>query len=813
MSSAFEKLQRILELEREQNCQDRAVIGGLERFLTYWRKEAELESSQRAVPLDVEEVLQYLGSYGGLTAAQRREAVAYVLDRLEGGAPRRPEREAEEPEKRQPLPKQESPERPEPSERERAGGGRGASLSLGSSVDTLRGVGPVRKKQLGQLGIETVRDLIYHLPRRYDDYGSLKPINRLELGEEVTIVGVVQRVESHRARSGMPLVKVNLSDGTASIEATWFNQPHLAKRFRKGQELALSGEVEEFLGRLVFTSPQWEPVKRELLHTGRLVPIYPLTEGISARWLRKLINRTLAQWATRIVDPLPSTVIESAHLIGLRQAIRYIHFPPDKESLEQARRRLCFDELFLLQLGVLARRRAWREEETRAVDVDAERIDAFLSQLPYDLTDAQRRAIDEILSDLSRPVPMNRLLQGDVGSGKTIVALTAMLAAAQDGQQAALMAPTSILAEQHYQTVTDLLEEHGIDELRCALLIGGLSAAEKERVQAGVASGQIDVVIGTHALIQAAVTFDQLGLVVVDEQHRFGVRQRGALWTKGDGDLRPHLLAMSATPIPRTLALTIYGDLDVSVLDEMPPHRQEVITAVRGPRSRERIYAFIDAQIEKGRQAFIICPLVEESEKIDATAAVAEHERLQREVFSHLRLGLLHGRMADDEKEETMLAFRRGEYDILVSTAVVEVGVDIPNASVMLVEGADRFGLAQLHQFRGRVGRGGHKSYCILVSDNPSPESLERLRIMEQTNDGFVLAEKDVEMRGPGDFFGVRQHGLPPLKVAKLSDVRILETARREAEKLFEEDSQLSRFEHSTLADSVRHFWNSQDLI
>jgi ATP-dependent DNA helicase RecG len=664
-------------------------------------------------------------------------------------------------------------------------------------------------ERLGRLGIETIEDLLYHLPRRYDDFGKLKGINRLEYGEEVTIVAVIQEVEARRTHSGTTLVQVTVGDATGSIQITWFNQPYLKRRFHVGDEIVISGQVDEYLGRLVFTAPEWEPLQRELLHTGRLVPVYPLTEWISARQFRRLVRNALDDWVSPALDPLPRPIVERYDFPWLDQALEQIHFPESREILDRAHQRLCFDEFLLLQLGILRQRRAWRSQQGRMLEIPREEIESFIEELPYSLTGAQERVTEEILNDLQRPVPMSRLLQGDVGSGKTVVAVMAILASVRNGLQVAVMAPTSVLAEQHYRTISRMLEDH--QDISCALLVGSLSSQEKERIQQEIAQGRIQVVVGTHALIQETVDFARLGLVIIDEQHRFGVRQRKALRDKG-GNVKPHLLAMSATPIPRTLALTIYGDLDISVIDELPPTRQRVITAVRDNRSRERIYSFIRSQVSEGRQAFIICPLVEESDTMDSKAAVEEHERLQEQVFPDLDVGLLHGRMDTDEKDRVMAAFRDGEYDILVSTAVVEVGIDVPNATVMLVEGAERFGLAQLHQFRGRVGRGEHKSYSILMSEEPSEGGVERLRIMEQTNDGFVLADKDLEMRGPGDFFGSRQHGLPTLRVGRLSDTATLKKARREAKRLFEKDPDLGEPKYELLRTRLEQFWSAVSL-
>jgi ATP-dependent DNA helicase RecG len=805
-SSALDKLTRILLLEQEQGCNDRAVIGGLGRFLQFWERQARQELGP-AHSARIDGVAQALAGYDGLARQAREAAVQSALSLLQGqDVPSAFPRQVAEP---SPDRERQAPQPAKDREEARSDVEADSGEGLNAPVETIQGVGPARAKRLARLGVETVRDLIYHFPRRYDDFGQLKQINQLSLGEDVTVVGVVRQAQTQRARSGKGMFRISLSDGTGTIECTWFNQPHLEKSLQVGREIAVSGQVGEFLGRLVFASPEWEPLRRNLLHTGRLVPIYPLTEGLPMRWLRGLIRRILQEWVPRIVDPMPQKVLDSADLMDLRSAILQTHFPESRETLARARTRLCFDELLLLQLGVLQKRHAWRQENGPAIRVEPQVIEGFIQSLAFTLTGAQERAIGELLGDMAQTAPMSRLLQGDVGSGKTVVAVAAMLAAVRAGYQAALMAPTSILAEQHHHTVAAMLA--GYPEIRCALLQGSLPAAEKERIRQELAEGQIDIAIGTHALIQDAVDLPRLGLVIVDEQHRFGVLQRATLRDKG-GALRPHMLAMSATPIPRTLALTIYGDLDVSTLDELPPNRQPVVTAVRTRSSRERIYSFIRSQIEQERQAFVICPLVEESDQIEAKAAVEEYERLSQDIFPMFRLGLLHGRVKPDDKDRIMADFKAGAFDILVSTAVVEVGIDVPNATVMLIEGAERFGLAQLHQFRGRVGRGEHRSYCILLTESRSEENLARLRVMEETTDGFVLAEKDLELRGPGDFLGVRQHGLPELKVARLSDTAVLALARCEALRIHEQDPELALPQHRALAHSVAHFWAAAAL-
>jgi ATP-dependent DNA helicase RecG len=514
----------------------------------------------------------------------------------------------------------------------------------------------------------------------------------------------------------------------------------------------------------------------------------------------------VTRYATRVPDPIPSEVINSVQLIALGLALQQVHFPDDWKMLEKAQNRLAFDEMFLLQLGVLAQKRDWVELETKALPIKDEIIDRFVSSLPFELTGAQKLAFQGVKEDLASPKPMNRLLQGDVGSGKTVVAAAAIAIAAENGAQSAVMAPTSILAEQHYATLREFLPNGtGIDESSIRLMLGSTPNAEKEEIRKGLLDGSIQLVIGTHALIEGPVEFSQLGLAIIDEQHRFGVDQRALLRAKGKN---PNLLVMTATPIPRSLALTLYGDLDLTVIDEMPPGRVPTETRVLSTGERLRAYRFIRSQLEKDHQAFIIYPLVEESEKVDAKAAVEEHERLQSEIFPNYNVGLLHGRMKPNEKDEVMQGYREGEFHVLVSTSVVEVGVDVPNATVMLIEGANRFGLAQLHQFRGRVGRDDQQSYCLLIPDTDEDAENERLHAMESTVDGFELAEIDLDQRGPGDFLGTRQSGFAELRMAKLTDVKLIEKARREANKIFDLDPDLSKPEHHSLAQVVQQFWS-----
>jgi ATP-dependent DNA helicase RecG len=814
MPTAFEKLEKFLKLEQSQGFLNRAVIGGFDGFAEIWRNEALSETQDQAKIKQINEMADLLLHYAGAEPAARSQAVNDLLGLLaqvpQEQARRKPplHKPGSAPPPPAPPPSV-APAQPAPSERPGTG--------LDAPVSTLPGVSTAYSTRLQRLDIETVGDLLYHFPHRYDDYSSLKPINQLEYGDETTIIGTIWETRSRKSRGGREIITSVVADASGTIEAVWFNQPYLVRQLRAGRRIVLSGKVDEYLGRLIFQSPVWEPLERELIHTGRLVPIYPLTRGITARWLRRLLKRVVDHWAPRLKDYLPETVRQRAKLTTLATAIRQIHFPDSKDAAREARHRLSFDEFLFIQLGMLRQRQEWQSQAAIPVLTDQALLEVFLKSLPYELTGAQRRCADQILSDMAQSRPMSRLLQGDVGSGKTVVATTGMLMAVAAGRQAALMAPTEILAEQHYRTIMASLADTtalGLDRpASVVLLTGSLRRVERREVYTALASGQADIVVGTHALIKQHVTFRDLALVIVDEQHRFGVAQRGTLRGKGDS---PHTLVMSATPIPRSLALTVYGDLDVSVIDELPPGREEIETRWLLPRERERAYAFLRSQIEAGRQVFILYPLIEESDKVEARAAVDEYERLQRDIFPDLTLGLIHGKMKSKEKDAIMTSFRDGDTQILVSTSVIEVGIDVPNATVMLIEGADRFGLAQLHQFRGRVGRGEHQSYCLLLSDTVSPEdpqtrtTWERLRAIENTQDGFLLAEKDLELRGPGDFFGVRQSGLPALRLASLSNITILEQARAEAQALFQEDPSLSKPEHLLLSEQLSRFWEEK---
>jgi ATP-dependent DNA helicase RecG len=808
-----DSLRKVLDLERRRGYTDTAVIGGLDRFLPNWSAQAEASVALARALGRFRRLFK--GGYAAMDPAQRKEWVGNVLAFLDemDGKPADAEKSATI---KHPTPRKKSPPKVTPPPAVVAG------TDLDAPVTTIRGIKENLAGKFGKLGVRTVRDLLYFFPHRHLDYSQVKLISQLVEGEEQTIVANVWQAQETRP-GGRRSTEAIVGDETGNVRVIWYNQPYLAKTLTTNSRIIVSGRVSLFKGRHVFQSPEWEVIDGPDfagVHTARLVPVYPLTAGLRPRQVRKLMKDFIDEWAGRLPDFLPAGLRRRLDLLELPAAIAQAHYPQDVAMKDRARVRLAFDELFLLQLGVMRKKRDWQEGRPGSpLDIGAPLVEQFIASLPFKLTTAQDRVLGEILADLARPVPMSRLLQGEVGSGKTVVATAALLTAAASGFQGAFMAPTEILAEQHFQTIRRLFSSLGqeADEgylcsfagllgrpLKVALLIGDIRQGGKRHVQQEIAAGDVDIVIGTHALVQKGVGFHRLGLAVVDEQHRFGVEQRSALREKG---FNPHMLVMTATPIPRTLALTLYGDLDLSVIDELPPGRQAVRTKWLKPEQRESAYAFIRKQVAAGRQAFILCPLIEESEAVAAQAAVVEYERLTHDVFPDLRLGLLHGRLASRDKDAVMQAFRGGGLDILVSTPVIEVGIDIPNATVMLIESADRFGLSQLHQFRGRVGRGHEQSYCMLLAENPSEVGRERLDIIENVQDGFKLAEEDLRLRGPGEFFGTRQSGLPDLRMARISDVALLEMARRQAIELFKQDPALAQAEHRALAAELARVW------
>jgi len=689
-----------------------------------------------------------------------------------------------------------------------------ATHPLATPLQFLKGVGPQRAKLLANLGLHTVEDALYYLPARHEDRSQLTPLGSLKPNDVTTVAGTIRAVSPPpRGRPRVPL-SVLLSDGTGFLTCVWFGQAYLERVFQRGQRLIVHGKALRYRsGPLQMQVKDFEvgedeaagDSSDETLHTGRLVPVYGLTRGLTARPMRRLMKRLVDGYVDGLEDPLPAGLVARHRLEPLALALRAGHFPKTEVDYAAARRRLVYDEFLLLQLGLAIRRHRQGRQPGLAMNPPGALARRLLASLPFALTPAQERVWREIRTDMAEPYPMNRLLQGDVGSGKTVVAALAILTAVESGFQAALMAPTEILAEQHLMTLTQLLDPLAVE---VALLTNAVKGKARERTLAGVAAGEIACVVGTHALVQAAVRFRRLGVAVVDEQHRFGVHQRATLKRKGES---PDVLVMTATPIPRTLALTLYGDLEVSVIDQLPPGRKPVVTRARPGSARGKIYRFLREQVSAGRQIYVVYPLVEESEAIDLRAATEMAERLQHEVFADLRVGLLHGRMSFTEKDRVMRDFKAGAIHILVSTTVIEVGIDVPNASVMLVEHAERFGLSQLHQLRGRVGRGPWKSYCILLSGASSPEAKLRLDAMAATSDGFKIAEVDLSLRGPGDFFGTRQSGLPEFRVADLlRDAAALEAARRDAATLIREDPHLLAPEHRALRAALLQRWRGK---
>lgn len=672
------------------------------------------------------------------------------------------------------------------------------------------------------MGIKRVADLIFHFPSRYQDFSEIKPITDVGIGETVTVMGKILDIENTRTfKKRMNITEAIIEDASGIIKAVWFNQPYLARNLREGYSVVLSGKTSFANDSLCLSAPSYEVIRTEspsappgqrgfansLKHAGRIVPIYPETAGVSSRWFRYII-KPLLPLTDEVLDYLPGEILEKHALPPIPIALKNIHFPNTLPEAEAARKRIAFGELFLIQLVALKERLRLRGEKAPQVKLDVDLAKNFVASLPFKLTDSQRAVAWEILQDLERPYPMNRLLEGDVGSGKTVVAALAALQAVKSGHQVAIMAPTEILAEQHFNGLSKFLEPYDIS---IAILTRSAHKKtsqkikyapfkiSKTRVAKETAEGKIDIIIGTHALIQETVRFKNLGLIVIDEQHRFGVEQRARLCKQGEtrenkGKFSPipHLLSMTATPIPRTLSLAVYGDLDLSLIKQMPKGRKEIITKIVAPAGRLEAYEFIRDQIKQGRQAFIICPLIDESEKVEARAAKKEFERLQKEIFPDLKISLLHGKMKGKEKEKIMSTFKDRGADILVSTSVVEVGIDIPNAAVMLIEGSERFGLAQLYQFRGRVGRGEYQSYCFLFTDSTAKSTHQRLKALITAKNSFELAEHDLKIRGPGDFIGSRQHGMPSLAMASLSDLEFVKSVRAEVENVLSKDPELS---------------------
>jgi ATP-dependent DNA helicase RecG len=723
-------------------------------------------------------------------------------------------------------------------------------LTLSTPIEELMGIGTVLQRRLKKLGIKTIDDLLFHFPHRYEDFSNLVPIAKIELNQNCTVKGKILEIENTRTwKRKMIITTALIEDETGSILATWFYQPYLTKILKEGDDVLLSGKISLGKNGLYLSNPLYEKAdpssrtstssvhygasfEKTLTHTGGFVAVYPETQGLSSKWLRSIIKRVLILLSAPggsasggkngILETLPENIIKENNFLPIEKALWQIHFPDSLELADKARKRFGFEKLFYIELFVLRERLKLAKEKAISIPVKLDTIQEFVGSLPFKLTDDQRKSAWQILKDMEKPRPMNRLLQGDVGSGKTVVAAIAALNAFKAGYQTAFMAPTEILAKQHFQTVYNALKGFKVgiglltgkeDKFYSKKLRNEIIEVSRNKLLKMIKgeinpytkklNTKLDILIGTHALIQDEVKFGKLALVVVDEQHRFGVEQRAKLCTQNHQRIVPHLLSMTATPIPRTLALTVYGDLDLSLITQMPKGRKKIITKIIGPKDREKTYQFIREQIKQGRQIFVICPKIEKKEKnnsedvnvwSDVKAVEEEYEKLSKKVFPDLKLAMLHGKMAMKEKEKVMKSFKTKKIDILVSTSVIEVGIDMPNASVMMIEGAERFGLAQLHQFRGRVGRSEHQSYCFLLTTSPDQLNRRRLRALVDFDSGFELAEKDLEIRGPGDFTGTRQWGIPDLMMDSLRDLKLVEKTREAAKSILQESSDLKKY-------------------
>jgi ATP-dependent DNA helicase RecG len=804
----LQQIRRPLEFAARQNARKIAVLQDLEARLLEWLEAASALHPAPELAANLDACRRLFIGFDQADPSKKRQVITTALGRLDH-LMLLVDRQLPEHPQRPPLPSPSVPPSTSPA----------AVNVLTQSIQFLKGVGPTRAQMLRRLGIETIGDALALLPRRYDDRTNLKPIRNLQVGIQETFEGTILVSGSSRTGRGRRLYEMIVGDATGTMRCLWFqfHETYMRQRYRTGQRVIVTGEVHinPYSGqRKEVHHPDLELIEadeREPLHTGRMVPVYPATEGLHQKTLRTVIKRIVDEYAHQVEDCLPLGLRERLQLMEASQALREVHFPSADADLEalnhwssEAHRRLVFEEFFLLELGLALQQRNTTIEERRITYRGTGALaDQLRSQLPFELTMAQERVLAEIIANMQRPHPMNRLLQGDVGSGKTIVALLAMLLAIESGFQAAIMVPTEILAEQHYLTMQRLVGPLGV---RVMLLTSAIKGSKRRELLETIAAGDVDLLVGTHALIQEGLEFRALGLAVIDEQHRFGVLQRATLKRKS---YSPDVLVMTATPIPRTLAMTVYGDLDVSIIDELPPGRLPVVTKLCYESRRDESYALMRQVLRQGRQVYVVYPLIEESEKTDLRAATAMAEQLQREVLPEFRVGLLHGRLKSDEKEDIMRAFSVGDLQVLVSTTVIEVGVDVPNATLMLVEHAERFGLAQLHQLRGRVGRSHHQAYCLLMADFPmSEEAKQRLQTLTEHDDGFMIAERDLEIRGPGEFLGTRQSGLPELRVAHLiRDQRLLAEARREAFALVDTDPHLSEPAHKSLRQALMHRW------
>ena len=883
MPSALETMVKILKLERDQGGEDKAVVGGLAAFVSSWQGQARDQARRAEQQILIDEIVDMLSAYETTGDSEERvRKLSYLLDRATNRAPAPSAYAARLSEWREKMP---PPPEPAPAREARAakperGDGRRGSQprsnrnrrgyaydsanhdedftggparsqldlpampslarpprsarprpaadeverlqeALDAPTTTVKGIGKTFAQLLAQMQIHSVRDLLYALPRDHRDYTQLIAIQDLAQGEDATVIATIIRALVLTSGGEKDLAVV-VSDGTGSLAVRFFRQAYLAAKLQRGKQVVFSGKVSYFRDMKQMANPEWEELDAENLQRIGIVPVYRSTKGLRPRWYRRIIKALVDEWSQAIPDPLPPAILDRAELADLGWALRQAHFPDGWDHREHARRRLAFDELLTMQLALLSQRGEWQSEPGPRLEISDAFLEGFIADaFSYELTGAQLSAVEAIRRDVSAELPMNRLLQGDVGCGKTAVAIVAMAFALHNHKQATIMAPTAILAEQHYRAVGEALRSwSGERKPVIALLTSALSASERESIYRGIADGSVDVVVGTQALIQAGVEFADLAIAIIDEQQRFGVDQRAALRGKGRN---PHLLCMSATPFPRTMALTLYADLDITLIDEKPPGRKDVITKLIAPVARERLYGFVTAQLERGGQAFFVHPLVEETETSAGLDATSAYEDLTR-VFHRHRVCLLHGRMTAAEKDELMSAFAARDYDVMVTTSVAEVGVDVPQANIMVIEGANRFGLAQLHQFRGRVGRGEAQAYCFLIPDQTAQFDLDRisdwragrveegelslaerrLAAVEASNDGFHLAEVDLQLRGIGDLLGRRQSGRDNLLLMRQNIAQLAELSQREARTLLEEDPNLAAPEHQLLAAQAR---------
>ena len=845
LKKILDTIKRPFNLEVKGGCQDQSVVGGLENYFSLWSKKARAISPNMSEMRILSELDNLFENYSNLSPIERLNRIQDATKLIDSFG--KEDIQVENPDfigeeltiftsqsktdrktkssvnevnthwsedsqlLHEPVTDSESSEVDIVSDTE-VSDDIGMLKFLGTSVQYVRGIGPRRASILREAGVETLGDLLEYYPRDYLDRRNLKQIYQVgRSGDYETIQGKIVNIVSFlpRRRGAPKVSKFMVYDETAVAALVAFGKRggYMQTLLKVGAELVVSGKFKRSYNEIQTTDFEYEILSSEdveLIHTGRIVPKYPLTAKLTQRGIRNWLKTALDEYGDSIPEILPLEIRQRLNLMDKRTAVKQIHFPDSHQRAQAARTRLAHDELFFLELGLALRKKLWElQEQGIAFNTDSELLERFRFLLPFELTNAQKRVFDELKSDMATTRPMNRLLQGDVGSGKTVVAAMALTIAIDSGYQGAFMAPTEILAEQHYHTLDSLLSPLS---LKIILLKGDMPKKEKDEALASIKDGDAHIAVGTHALIQEGVEFNNLGFVIIDEQHRFGVMQRKTLRSKG---VMPDVLVMTATPIPRTLALTVYGDLDVSTIDELPPGRRKVDTRWVPEDKRQEMYEFIEEQIERGRQAFLVYPLVEESEKLeDIKAATEMAEHFQNDIFPHLKVGLIHGRMRSVEKQDIMQSFKNGEIHILVSTTVIEVGIDVPNASIMLIEHAERFGLAQLHQLRGRVGRSSHKSHCLLIADPKNEEALRRVKIMVRTNDGFKIAEEDLLIRGPGEFFGTRQAGMPDLKVADIeNDTQLLEQARAEAFKLMDSDPALENPKHQMLKAVLKTKW------